>query len=450
MQTFKKISYWLCLGLCLSVLAGCGDKKSTLKPTPVPTYGVGPDKPVADVLNYPQDLTYYANKTSSAPLLSSGEHAAEVAKFKRIFYAPWGQSRAGYSKRVFNSLFGSARGYQGVQPWSSSAWASLKHNANVASYPNVQKPAVILRQTSLREMPTMQPRYSKPTPNPGPSPFDYFQYAVLPPGLPIYVSQVSRDGQWYFIENAIAGGWVQVKDVAFVDADFMKQYKSKPLTALIRDRVALTSVGGVAYIGAAFPQVSAGSGSFTVLVPQGSGGGVAKAVETTISSGDAVTMPMRLTAQNIAQVGNIMMGQTYGWGGVNNNRDCSSSLRDIFTPFGISMPRNSKGQYNSASRTPLSGYDDAGKLRAIASMGKPFMTMIWMPGHIGLYLGNEKNQPMMFHNVWGVRVNEPAGHDDRHVIGRAVVTTMEPGKELPNLYNNQTILRRIGGMSTLP
>ncbi len=449
MQKLKTLSYWLCLGLCLVVLAGCGDKKVSLKPTPKPHYGVGPDSPVADVLNYPQDLNYYASKAPSGLLLSSSEQASEVAKYKRLFYAPWGQSRAGYSKRVFTSLFGRARGYQGVNRWSDSAWASLKYNANIASYPNVQRPAIILRQTSLREMPTMQPRYSKPTPVPGPSPFDYFQYATLPPGLPIYVSQVSRDKQWYFIENAIAGGWVQKQDVGFVDASFIQKYKNKALTALIRDGVSLSGAG-TAYIGAVFPQISAGSGSFTVLVPSGSGGGMAKAVQATISSGDAVTMPMPITAANIAKVGNIMMGQTYGWGGVNNNRDCSSSLRDIFTPFGISMPRNSKGQYNSASRTPLSGYDDAGKLRAIATMGKPFMTMIWMPGHIGLYLGNEKNQPMMFHNVWGVRVNEPAGHDDRHVIGRAVVTTMEPGKELPNLYNNQTILRRIGGMSTLP
>ncbi len=73
-----------------------------------------------------------------------------------------------------------------------------------------------------------------------------------------------------------------------------------------------------------------------------------------------------------------------------------------------------------------------------------------MPGHIGLYLGNVDGKPVMFHNVWGVRVNEGPGHDDRHVIGKAVITTLEPGKELPNLYNDQTLIRRIGGISFLP
>ncbi len=452
MKTVRLFSYWLCLGLCFVALTGCGSKEASLKisKTPKPQYGASPDKPIADVLKFPQDLTFYASKVTSGPLMSAGVQNAETAKFKRIFYGVWSQKKAGFSKRTFTSLFGRARGYNGSQPWSSSAWAALKHNANIPSYPNVQRPAMTLRQTSLREMPTMKPRFSKPTPNPGQSPFDYFQYAALPPGLPVFVSQVSRDKRWYFIENSIAGGWVQAKDVAFVDDSTIQKYRSLPLTAIIRDRVSLSSSGGYAYIGAAFPQVRKGSGSFSVLVPNGSKGGIAQVAKVNISSADAVTMPMPITAANLAMVGNVMMGQTYGWGGVNDNRDCSSSLRDMFTPFGISMPRNSLGQYRSGQEISLRGQSDSAKLRSIASMSKPFITLVWMPGHIGLYLGNEQGQPMMFHNVWGVRVEESAGEDDRHVIGKAVVTTLEPGKELPNIYNNQTIIRRIGGISILP
>ncbi len=454
MKNVKKISCLLCLGLCLTFLGACAQKgKFSPSGTPKPSYGQSPDSNIADVRNLPQDLTVYARKVSSGNLISSAEQSSEMAKFKRLFYAPWAQRKAGYSHRTFSRLFGSARGYRGVSSWSDYEWSQLKANASIASYPNVQRPAIILRQTSLREMPTMQPRFSEPTPNPGFSPFDYFQYATLPIGLPVYVSQVSQDRKWYFIENTIAGGWVQSKDVAFVDQTFINNYRKLPLAALVRDRVQLrTSKGshlGHSYIGATFPQVRSGR-SFTLLVPQLGSGGMAKAVQATISGADAVTMPMPMTAMNVASVGNIMMGQTYGWGGVNENRDCSSAMRDMFTPFGVSMPRNSRGQYRSAQEMSLAGLDDATKLSTIASTARPFKTLIWMPGHIGLYLGNVNGKPVMFHNVWGVRVNEGGRGDDRHVIGRAVVTTLEPGKELPNLYNNQTIIRRIGGISILP
>ncbi len=454
MKNTKKISYLLCLGLCLTFLGGCsGKSKFSPGGTPIPKYGQSPDSAIADVRNLPQDLTVYARKVSSASLISSAEQSSEVAKYKRFFYAPWAQKRAGYSHRTYSRLFGSARGYHGVNSWSDYEWSQLKENASIASYPNVQRPGIILRQTSLREMPTMRPRFSKPTPNPGISPFDYFQYATLPIGLPVYVSQVSQDNKWYFIENTIAGGWVQAKDVAFVDQSFINSYRSLPLTALVRDRVQLrTSKGrhlGHSYIGATFPQVSRGR-HFTVLVPQLGSGGMAKAAKAVVSGADAVTMPMPMTAMNVATVGNVMMGQTYGWGGVNENRDCSSAMRDMFTPFGVSMPRNSRGQYKSAQEMSLAGLDDATKLSTIASTAQPFKTLVWMPGHIGLYLGNVNGKPVMFHNVWGVRVDEGAGEDDRHVIGRAVVTTLEPGKELPNLHNDQTLIRRIGGISILP
>ncbi len=453
MKNMKNYTYWLCLGLCLAFLTACSGKGYKPGATAIPKYGTGPDSPIADVQKLPQDLKAYASKVSSGALLSSAEQTAEVAKFKRLFYWPWKQTKAGYSKRTYTGLFGSARGYDGVNRWTSSAWDNLKYNANIAAYPNVQRPAIILRQTSLREMPTMRPRYSRPTPNPGQSPFDYFQYATLPMGLPIYVTQISRDKQWYFIENTIAGGWVQARDVAYVDPAFMKRYQSLPLAALTKDRVQIRGSKGQslghAHIGAVFPQASAG-GTFSVLVPTVGSGGMAKIATALISSADIVTIPMPITAMNVAGVGNVMMGQTYGWGGAYENRDCSSMLRDMFTPFGISMPRNSRGQYRSGYEMSVAGLDDASKLQTIVAQSKPFKTMIWMPGHIGLYLGTVNGQPVMFHNVWGVRVNEGPGHDDRHIIGRAVVTTLEPGKELPNLYNDQTLIRRIGGISVLP
>ncbi len=439
---------WCSLFVCLLFLTACGGKSGM---TPKPQYSSTVQNGIIkDLQKLPQDLQYYAKKLPTSPLLATKVQKQESEKFTRIFFGAWQQKKAGYSKQTFLNTFGSARGYQGTQPWTEAQWQSLIDNGATESYPNVQRPAIVLEQTSLRELPTLAPRYGKPTAQAKLNPFDNFQYSTLAAGLPLYVSHKSRDGKWYFVENSIAGGWVQARHVGFVDAAFIRKYSQRPLLALIRDKVSLDEYGH-AHIGAVFPLIHTGSQSHKVYFPKRGRRGMASITTLYFSALDAVPMPMPITAQNIAKVGDVMMGQLYGWGGHNEWRDCSATLRDMFTPFGIYLPRNSRGQYSSAYEFPLAqtlGND--GKKSEIRAYAKPFLSMIWMPGHIGLYLGTEQGEPVMFHNVWGIRVDEQGRGDDRFIIGRAVVTSLEPGAELPNLYNNQTILQRIGGFSTLP
>ena len=39
-----------------------------------------------------------------------------------------------------------------------------------------------------------------------------------------------------------------------------------------------------------------------------------------------------------------LLDEAYGWGGLLNNRDCSSFTQDYFAPFGKFLHRNSKAQ----------------------------------------------------------------------------------------------------------
>jgi hypothetical protein len=71
----------------------------------------------------------------------------------------------------------------------------------------------------------------------------------------------------------------------------------------------------------------------------------------------------------------------------------------------------------------------SGKESIIKDEGVPFATLLWLRGHITLYIGEYKGEPVMFHNVWGVRTDDGNG-EGRHIIGRAVVTSLQPGAEL--------------------
>ena len=63
-----------------------------------------------------------------------------------------------------------------------------------------------------------------------------------------------------------------------------------------------------------------------------------------------------------------------------------------------------------------------------------------------LYIGQKDGEPLVFHNVWGIKTLEDNGEYGRFIIGRAVITTLEPGAELPNFVREKNILAKVEGM----
>ena len=140
---------------------------------------------------------------------------------------------------------------------------------------------------------------------------------------------------------------------------------------------------------------------------------------------------MTLTPSAMATLANNLIGQRYSWGGQFENRDCSATMRDLFTPFGIWLPRNSKTQAQKGARLlDLTGLSPSDKRDAINEHAIPFFSLIGMKGHIGLYLGYEPmtKMPIMLHDVWGVKTNA-FGREGRAIIGKVTITTLRPGEE---------------------
>jgi hypothetical protein len=152
------------------------------------------------------------------------------------------------------------------------------------------------------------------------------------------------------------------------------------------------------------------------------------------SPGDGETepFPVAFTPRNAARAMDQLLGEPYGWGGERGFRDCSAMTRDYFTLFGVWLPRNSGDQANAGPAVNLTGAESGNKISAIVKDGVPFATLIHMPGHIMLYLGVYDGEPVVMHNVWGVRVNAAGGKTGRAVIGKTVVSSLRAGEEIKN------------------
>lgn len=133
-------------------------------------------------------------------------------------------------------------------------------------------------------------------------------------------------------------------------------------------------------------------------------------------------MPWRMTPDHLATLMRSMSGRPYGWGNDNFNNDCSAELRSLLMPFGVFLPRNSAAQIEAASQVvDLSQANTDERLRYLKEHGKPFTTLVYIPGHIMLYIGNAaingRSVPMTYQNIWGLR---PADSKSRSIIGGAV------------------------------
>lgn len=428
------------LCLCLLTLTACASKQR----------GATGDTAIADERNFPQDLMFYARQAGTDKLLvAPSEQALMDAKFNRRFFAPWELTKSTMKKKEVSVIFRKARGYRnGSQRWSQAAWDNIATNANMANFPNAAQSAITVRYTDLREIPTHEARFSKPTPDPKQYPFDDTQYSLLPVGTPLFVAHTSRDGRWLFVESAAAAGWVDARDVASVDAGFISQWRNAAQAALVQDNVPLQGTDVYASIGAILPLIEQNDTGVTMMVPLRGADGWAMTGTGSVPASAAVQKPLPLTPGNVARIGNVMMGQHYGWGGMFGLRDCSALTRETMTPFGVWLPRNSRGQGRTGILQSLEGMDAATKEATILSQGVPFLSLVTMRGHVTMYVGRYKNRPAIFHNVWGVRVYDDKGDNGRHVIGKAVVTSISPGAELRNLYRTTTFVDRLHTLST--
>jgi len=438
---------------CVALLGGCGLREDTgLRAQP----RLAHMRDVEDLRHLPQDLLAYAQHAGKTRrLLSEQEQARQDARFDRIFFGPWQQTVPAVTARELARRFDNGpQGFtEDAQPWTREAWDRMRANANLKSYPHTAQAAITIRHSSMRELPTLRARMVKPRAFGRDNPFDMFQYSTLFLGTPLYAAHISADGLWRFVESPIASGWMPAEDVALVDAAFMAQYRIGRYAAIIRDDLPLVTEAGVighTHVGAVYPLHKDSPQGVTVLAPTRGAQEQAVIATASFAPDQAKAKPLPLNPAWLARIGNQMMGQPYGWGGLYAWRDCSSTIRDLFAPFGIWLPRNSAAQGRSGSLISLEDLEDADKERLIKTLGTPFMSLLWMRGHIMLYLGQYRNESVVFHNIWGLRVVENGDDDARHVLGRAVASSLRIGRELPGRKAGASLLERVGAIATLP
>ena len=466
-----KTTYWIS-GILMMELGGCGthnpkigslskplsplakndENQSTLSDpfccmlpqdidVKLPEYG----PKVNDLERFEQSIVPYVEQNGV-----DRESFIDIQKtFEARYYSPWNYSAppekredASWTLRAFRGGYGS-----NLRPVPPAWFESITDQSNFEAYGTLNQKAITLKWMDIRALPTDKPLYKNPS-RPGDGyPFDMLQNSSVNYNEPVFLSHTSKDGAWSYIFTNNVSGWVKSDGITIVDTQTISSVQKTEKIFMIEDNLPLRDDQNRFY---AYSRI----GMVLPLEREEKERYLVKTYDRN-NTLNIVSIPKRsarigvskINKNDLILIGNQLLKNTYGWGGMYGERDCSSMIRDMVTPFGIWLPRNSSAQSRKGEVISFSGMSNDEKLASIKDKGVPFETIIYLKGHVLLYVGTYQDNVLVMHNIWGIRTIDKEGNKGRHIIGKAVISTLELGSELDTYDLSQKLLTRIESMN---
>ena len=396
---------------------------------------------IADMKRIPQDPSFYANQIK--PFSTSKQQSLDK-KFNKKYFKPWDLKKLDIPKKDFGweIRFVTKKPIYRAKGSVISSKVYKKWIAN-ADYNNVDSKkykAITIRRTNVKALPTSSPFFRDPKKTGEGFPFDYNQNSALHINIPLYISHFSKDKRWAFVRASYAFGWVKVEDLALVNNDFIKTFKNDNYAMIIKDNLRLYDDKrkiSIVKVGALFPFSKNGK---QYLVASRDKKGRAHIEKVFVRKKSFIAKkPLPFTPKNVSLLAKEFYGEPYGWGGSYECRDCSATTRDFLGAFGIFLRRNSSKQVKDGSNINIKGLSKAKKKKKIIKDAEPFRSLLHVPGHIVLYMGQYKGEPVIMHTYWGIRKNDGT----KLITGRTIITTTEPGKERADVREGSKLINTL-------
>lgn len=155
-------------------------------------------------------------------------------------------------------------------------------------------------------------------------------------------------------------------------------------------------------------------GSYVVEVPYRDDDGFVQMEKTLIPvSKDVHVGFMTMTSESVIRQAFKFLGRVYGYGGSLSSNDCSGFIRQVYSCYGLDLPRNATA---IAQRSDLGSIEcsvmTSDKKKSIIAEMTPGLPL-YMEGHIMMYLGTEEGEPYVISSC--ATCIEP-GHDASDIV----------------------------------
>lgn len=236
------------------------------------------------------------------------------------------------------------------------------------------------------------------------------QLAAIIVNEPVAVLKVTEDGKWYYIYTFYYGGWVKSCDIALCKSyeEWESERKIHNPLIVTASRMRLEcnpdkalsqlelSMGTVLDMDTEVDIDDIISGknvccNYVVRIPVREENGLLCYKKAKIPVSAEVNIGyLKYTPENILRQAFKTLGEIYGWGGWFNSRDCSSLVSDVFSCFGIKLPRDTSGLSRLRGENIYIGIDglSAEEKKKLLS-GVRQGVVLGFPGHVMIYSGQE-------------------------------------------------------------
>ncbi len=403
-----------------------------------------PKNKVADMKRIPQNPAFYANQIKP---FSQKKQKNLDKEFNKKYFKPWSINKLDIPKQDYGwevRFITKKRIYREKgSVIRASVYNKWIDNANYKHINSKKYKAITVRRTNVKALPTSASFYRDPRKTGEGFPFDYNQNSSLHINVPLIISHYSKDKRWAFVQASYSFGWVKTSDLALVDNDFIKKFKNNNYAMVIKDNLRLYDDKkdiSLVKLGALFPISSDGK---HYLVASRDTKGRAKLEKVIATKTNILAKkPLPFTPRNVSMLAREFYGEPYGWGGSYECRDCSATTRDFLGPFGIFLRRNSGKQAKDGKQINIRGLSKSTKKKKIIKHAEPFRSLLHVAGHIVLYLGHYKSEPVIMHTYWGIRKKDRT----KLITGRTIITSTEPGKERSDIREQSKLINTLSSI----
>ncbi len=337
--------------------------------------------------------------------------------FLEKYFSPWTSSNeievsvmTDFLKTLPNAEFYNGQG----EKFNVEFYNELIKNSNFENYSKAFYNGIVIKQSDLRFLPTATHLYKHPSNSTFGFPFDRIAYSSLYPNTPVKILHTSLDGKFNLVQSYMEEiGWIDASSIRTINKDMMKQVMSnkfmvstiEPLFGFDKTKFA---------VGTLFPIMNKSPVYAT------------KKGWQQMDKTHLTPYPLQFSQKQISEIANVIK-TPYAWGGINGTgRDCSQTLQDLFSVFGVHIPRNTKDQAETLRSIDVSKMTPIEKEQAIIKDGIPFETILYLKGHAMLYIGtNEMGKPLVYHSIWGYKDYTIFLKETRQVLGKTSVTDLD-------------------------
>lgn len=282
--------------------------------------------------------------------------------------------------------------------------------------------------TELRCHPTTQGLYE----HAGDVDFDLLLCSTLRPGEVVRVVSGHPQG-WLIVRSSYVAGWVQEDALGpqLADENAERILDADPFIVVVADRSPVWATEERRHqlasvrVGLRLPLLEEErAGLVRVLSPSSDG------LSEGYVDADAVHVGyLPMTRRHVVAHAFRQLDDTFGWAGAGGDRDCSRFLMDLFSLFGLHLPRNSFFQSRTGSYTiDTAEMSDIERRRTFDHALSQGIPLLFMPGHIMLLLGRDGDDYIAIHQFSGYRVGCRPDEDTKMSVDRVSVTTLRLGE----------------------